>query len=78
MEAMYEIWDSDAAYPIIEYDDLSDALAFVATTVERRGGAAVASWCLLRALTTGEETETIAAGADLARLARTEGHAVST
>ena len=43
MKPIYELWDSDAAYPIIEYDDLSDALAFVATTVERRGDAAVAS-----------------------------------
>ncbi len=76
MEPIYEIWDSDAAHPIIEYDDLPEALAFVATTVERRGDAAVSSWSLLRALPNGDETETIATGADLARLAR-ERHAVS-
>lgn len=77
MEPIYEIWDSDAAYPIIEYDDLPEALAFIATTVERRGDAAVASWSLLRALPNGDETETIAVGADLAHLARTGRHAVS-
>lgn len=77
MEAIYEIWDSDAAYPVIEYDELPDALAFVATTVERRGDAAVASWSLLRAMPNGDETEMIAAGADLARLARSDSHAVS-
>lgn len=77
MEPIYEIWDSDAAYPIVEYDDLSEALAFVATAVERRGDASVASWRLLRALPTGEETETIAAGAALARLARARRPAVS-
>jgi len=77
MEPMYEIWDSDAAYPIIEYDDLPEALAFIATTVERRGDAAVASWSLLRALPNGDEMETIAVGADLARLARAGRHAVS-
>ncbi len=76
MEAIYEIWDSDAAYPIIEYDDLPEALAFVVATVQRRGDAAVASWCLLRSLPNGDETETIAVGADLARLARTETHAL--
>jgi hypothetical protein len=62
MQPIYEIWDSDAAYPIIEYDDLPEALAFVATTVEQRGDAAVASWSLLRALPNGAETETIAVG----------------
>jgi len=77
MEPIYEIWASDAAYPIIEYDDLPEALAFIATTVERRGDAAVASWSLLRALPNGDETETIAVGADLARLARVVRHAVS-
>ncbi len=77
MEPMYEIWDSDAAYPIVEYDDLPEALAFVAKTVEQRGDMAVASWCLLRALPNGDETETIAAGSDLARLARAAGQAVS-
>jgi len=77
MEPMYEIWDSDAAHPIIEYDDLPEALAFIAMTVERRGDAAVASWSLLRALPNGDETETIAVGADLARLARVGRHAVS-
>ncbi len=77
MEPMYEIWDSDAAYPIIEYDDLPEALAFIATTVEQRGDAAVASWSLLRALPNGDETETIAVGAELAHLARLVGHAVS-
>lgn len=77
MEPIYEIWDSDAAHPIIEYDDLSEALVFVATTIERRSDAAVASWCLLRALPNGDETETIAIGADLVRLARAESHAVS-
>ncbi|GEM_PF-4388067 len=76
-EPIYEIWDSDAAHPIIEYDDLPEALAFIATTVERRGDAAVASWRLLRALPNGDETETVAAGADLARLARAGNHAVS-
>jgi hypothetical protein len=70
-----ELWDRDAAHPIIEYDDHSEALAFVATTVARRGDAAVASWCLLRALPNGDETETIAIGANLARLAK--DHAVS-
>ncbi|MDQ2784560.1 MAG: hypothetical protein M3Y58_06110 [Chloroflexota bacterium] len=78
MEPIYEIWDSDAAYPIIEYDDLPEALAFIATTVEQRGDAAVASWSLLRALANGDETETIAVGADLARLARVGTHAVSS
>lgn len=77
MEPIYEIWDSDAAYPIMEYDDLPEALAFVATTVERRGDTAVASWSLLRALPNGDETETIAVGATLARLARAGRHAVS-
>jgi hypothetical protein len=77
MKLIYEIWDSDAAYPIIEYDDRPDALAFVATTVERRGDAAVASWPLLRALPNGDETETIATGADLARLARAGRHGIS-
>ncbi len=77
MEPMYEIWDSDAAYPIIEYDDLPEALAFIATTVEQRGDAAVASWSLLRALPNGDETETIAVGADLARLARVGRRAIS-
>lgn len=74
---IYEIWDSDAAHPIIEYDDLSEALAFVATTVKRRGDAAVASWSLLRALPNGDETETVAIGADLARLACAGRDAVS-
>ncbi len=77
MEPMYEIWDSDTAYPIVEYDDLPEALAFVVTTVERRGDAAVASWSLLRALPNGDETETIAVGADLACLARAGNRAVS-
>ncbi len=77
MEPIYEIWDSDAAYPIIEYDDLSEALGFIVTTVERSGDAAVASWSLLRALPNGDETEMIASGADLARLARAGKHAVS-
>jgi hypothetical protein len=77
MALIYEIWDSDAAYPIIEYEDLPDALAFVATTVERRGDAAVASWSLLRTLPNSNETEMIAVGADLARLARAERHTVS-
>ncbi|HEY8291736.1 MAG TPA: hypothetical protein VIG44_04580 [Thermomicrobiales bacterium] len=77
MKSIYEIWDSDAAYPIIEYDDLPNALAFVATTVERRGDAAVASWSLLRALPNGDEMEMIATGADLVRLARAGRHAVS-
>lgn len=77
MEPIYEIWDSDAAYPIVEYDDLSDALAFVAVTVERRGDTAVTSWSLLRAKPNGDETETIATGADLARLAHARRHAVS-
>ncbi len=76
MEPIYEIWDSDAAYPIIEYDDLSEALAFVATAMERRGDTAVASWSLIRALPNSDETETIAVGADLACLARA-GHTVS-
>ncbi len=77
IDPVYEIWDSDAAHPIIEYDDLSEALAFIATTVERRGDAAVLSWSLLRALPNGDETETIAVGADLVRLARAPHHAVS-
>ncbi|MDQ6832279.1 MAG: hypothetical protein M3008_02670 [Chloroflexota bacterium] len=77
MEPMYEIWDSDAAYPIIEYDDLSEALSFVATTMERRGDVAITSWSLLCALPNGDETETIAVGADLACLARARKHAIS-
>lgn len=77
MEPIYELWDMDAAYPIIEYDDLAAALTFVATTVERQGDAAVGSWSLLRALPTGDDTEVIASGADLIRLARAGGHAVS-
>lgn len=77
LEPIYEIWDSDAAHPVIEYDDLSEALAFVATTVKRCGDTAVASWCLLCALPNGDETETFAAGADLARLARAGRHAIS-
>ncbi len=77
MEPIYEIWDSDAAYPIIEYDDLPEALAFIATTVERCGDAAVASWSLLRALPNGDETEMIAVGTELAHLARAGKHAVS-
>lgn len=77
MEPIYEIWDSDAAHPIIEYDGLSEALTFVATTMERHGDTAVASWSLLRALPNGDETETIAIGAELACLARAEKHVVS-
>lgn len=76
MEIIYELWDREEAYPIIEYLELSDALAFVAATVRNGGEEAVKEWTLLRSTPASDWSETIAQGKELARLARENTHAM--
>ncbi len=69
MDTIFELWDVDEAYPINEYTKMSDALAIVAATVSKYGERAVETWGLFRSTPTGEITETVAEGVNLARLA---------
>lgn len=76
MKPVYQIWIATPRTPSSNTMISPEALAFVATTVERRSDAAVASWSLLRALPNGDEMKTIAVGADLAHLAHAGKHAI--
>ncbi len=69
MDTIFELWDVDEAYPINEYTEMSDALAIVAATVRQYGESAVETWGLFRSTPTGEITEIVAEGVNLARLA---------
>lgn len=64
------LWDTQFAYPIYEYDDLTEALACVAATVHRLDDNAVATWGLDLSTPTGDIVDVIAEGAELARMAR--------
>lgn len=70
METFYALWDTEFGHPINEYDTLSEALAVVAATADRHGDGMVATWGLYLSTPTTPVVEVIAAGAELARLAR--------
>ncbi len=74
MGTIYELWDADEAYPIIEYRDLAEALAFVAGTMDDEGEEAIAGWVLIHSTPTRAWTKVVAQGKDLARLAREHTH----
>ena len=69
METIFELWDVEEAYPLNTYSAVADALAVVAATVRQYGESAVETWGLFRSTPTGESTETVAEGKDLAHLA---------
>lgn len=69
MDTIFELWDVDEAYPLNTYSAVFDALAVVAATVSKYGERAVETWGLFRSTPTGEITEIVAEGVNLARLA---------
>lgn len=69
METIFELWDVEEAYPLNTYSAVADALAVVAATVSKYGESAVETWGLFRSTPTGEITEIVAEGEDLAQLA---------
>lgn len=80
MSAIFELWDVEEAHPLNTYQAMSDALAVVAATVRQYGESAVETWGLFRSAPTGEITEIVAEGMNLARLAMENqrvGYAVS-
>jgi len=69
MNTIFELWDVEEAYPLNTYVAMSDALAVVAATVRQYGESAVETWGLFRSTPTGEITEIVAEGENLAQLA---------
>jgi hypothetical protein len=69
MNSMLELRDKEEAYLLNTYSSVSAALTVVSETVSQYGDRAVERWVLLRSTPTGEMTETVAEGNDLAQLA---------
>ncbi|MGI8691009.1 MAG: hypothetical protein ACR2M3_20710 [Thermomicrobiales bacterium] len=78
MDRIYTLWDTEEAYPLYTYQKESEALAEVAAAVQSSGEGAVATWGLFLATPSGDASETIAVGHDLAELAMKEHSAYVT